>query len=146
MISAYEILNLPTLIYFSYEFGVRKKRLYNFANITTDLKSKLDYYFRASNQNFGSIINYNDILEYLLDTTIVSDTDNFDNIKGIRNLNIRDFDTSQNISEPSDVNYPQYVSPSAAQVGNVNQIRKIQLGFNQFPLLQVGSVVVAEET
>ena len=147
MISAYEVLQLPELVYFSYEFGIRKKRLYNFDNITTDLKNKLDYYFRSENQNFGSIINYNDILEYLLDTTEVSDDDTFENLKGIRNLNIRDFATSLPILEPnSDGRYPQYVSPSAAQVGNVNQIRKVQLGFNQFPVLLVSTVQVNEET
>ena len=147
MISAYEIFNLPQLVYFSYEFGVRKKRLFNFDNITTDLKSKLDYYFRSENQNFGDIVNYNDILEYLLDTTEVSDDDIFDNMKGIRNLNIRDFDTSAQIYEPNtDGNYPQYISPSAAQIGNVNQIRKVQLGFNQFPVLLVDTIQVNEET
>jgi hypothetical protein len=147
MISAYEVLDLPELVYFSYEFGVRKKRLYNFANITTDLKNKLDYYFRAANQDFGATIDYNDILEYLLDTTEVSDDDTFSNLKGIRNLNIRDLDTSLPIWEPNQVGrYPQYISPSATQIGNVNQIRKVKLGFNQFPVLLVNTVQVNEET
>lgn len=147
MISAYEVFKLPELVYFSYEFGCRKKRLFSFANITTDIKNKLDYYFRTENQNFGSLIDYNDILEYLLDTTEVSDDNNFDNIKGIRNLNIRDFQTHLPIWEPNTQGrYPQYASPSADQVGNVNVIRKVQLGYNQFPVLLVETVEVGEET
>ena len=147
MISAYEIMKLPELVYLSYEFGLRKKRLYSFDNITTDLKNKLEYYFRAANQDFAAIIDYNNVLEYLLDTTEISPDDDFENIKGIRNLNIRDFDMHLPIWEPNtNGRYPQYVSVSAAQVGNVNQIRKVQLGFNQFPMLLVDTVQVNEET
>lgn len=146
MISAYEVFQLPELVYFSFEFGVRLKRLYDLALIQADLKSKLDYYFRAVNQNFNSIINFNDIIEYLLDTTEVSPTDNFDNIKGIRNLNLRDLDVNKTVYESnSNNNYPQYVEIASEYTGE-NQLRKIEIGFNQFPILQLDAVVINEET
>jgi hypothetical protein len=121
--------------------------LYNFDNIVTDLKSKLEYYFRAQNQDFGTTVNHHDIVEYLMDATEVSDDDNFDNIKGIRNLIIRDIDISVSVYEPNDDgNYPQYVETLESIDGNVNAIRKVTLGFNQFPVLHLESVQVDEES
>jgi hypothetical protein len=147
MVTTYEVFNIPQLIYFSFEFGLRRKRLYNFDTMTTDIKNKLDYYFRAANQDFNSIIDWKDILEYLVDETEVSPTDNFDSIKGIRNLTIRDMDIQQTVYEPNnDGNYPQWVSTSASMVGNVNTIRKVQLGLNHFPILHVSTVTINEET
>lgn len=146
MISAYESFDLPELVYFSFEFGLRKKRLYNFATMTTDLKNKLDYYFRSENQEFNSIINFNDILEFLTDTTEVEEDDDFESLKGIRNLNLRDIDVNKTIYEPNTLgNYPQYVEPSGTYVGE-NQLRRIQLGFNQFPVLHLSTVTVSEES
>lgn len=146
MISAYEVFQLPDLVYFSFEFGVRLKRLYSLALVQTDIKNKLDYYFRSVNQNFNSIINFNDIIEYLLDTTEVSPTDNYDNIRGVRNLNLRDLDTNKTVYESNaNQNYPQYVESLSEYTGE-NQLRKIQLGFDQFPILQLQAVVITEET
>lgn len=147
MVTAYEVFQIPALVYFSFEFGMRRKRLYNFDTMTTDLKNKLNYYFRAANQDFNSVIDYNDILEYLLDTTEVSDTDNFDSLTGIRNLTIRDIDVNRTVNEPNnDGDYPQYVETAASMAGNVNTIRKIQLGLNQFPVLHLSTVTINEET
>ncbi len=146
IISAYEIFELPDLVYFSFEFGVRLKRLYSFALVQTDIKNKLIYYFRSVNQNFNSVIDFNNIIEYLLDTTEVSPTDNFDNIRGVRNLNLRDLDVNKTVHEKnSNNNYPQYVESSTKYSGE-NQLRKIQVGFNQFPVLQSDAVVINEET
>ena len=145
MISAYEVFELPDLVYFSFEFGIRLKRLYNLALVQTDIKNKLIYYFRSDNQNFNSIINFNDITEYLLDTAKVSPTDNFDNIRGVRNLNLRDLDVNKTVHElNNNNNYPQYVE-SATEYSGENQLRKIQIGFNQFPVLQSEAVVINEE-
>jgi len=146
MMSAYEVFSLPELVYFSFEFGVRLKRLASLVLVTADIENKLDYYFRAANQNFNSIINFNDIIEYLLDLTNVSPTDNFKNLSGIRNLNLRDMDVSAVVSELNSNNdYPQYVESSIEYTGE-NQLRKIQLGYNQFPMLQSSSVVINEES
>jgi hypothetical protein len=146
MISAYEVFNNPELVYFSFEFGVRKKRLANFAEISADLRNKLVYYFRAENQDFNNIISFNDIIEFLLDTTEVSPTDNFGSLKDIRNLNLRNIDVNKTVYESNVVgNYPQYVESSTTYTGE-NQLRKIQLGLNQFPLLHNSTVTVTEES
>ena len=145
MITTYEIFKLPKLVYFSFEFGVRKKRTYNFQDISTDLKNKLIYYFRAENQDFGSIINFNDILEYLLDTTNVSPDDTFTNIQGIRNLNLRDIEVNQTVYEYNTAgDYPYYIELSSDYTGE-NQLRRIQLGPRQYPLLHDTTVTVTEE-
>jgi hypothetical protein len=145
VVTVYEKFDLPQLVYFSFTFGVRRKRLFAFDEITTDLKNKLDYYFRAENQKFNTEINFNDIAEYILDTTNVSDDDIFGNVRGIRNLNLRDIDVNVTVYEPNnDNNYPQYVEPAATYIGE-NQLRKIKTGFNQFPVLHLSTVLVNEE-
>lgn len=146
IISTYEVMELPELIYFTFTFGIRRKRLYDFDKITTDLKEKLDYYFRADNQKFNSEINYNDIIEFIVDDTKVSDDSTFSNIRGIRNINLRDIEVSAKVWEPNVSNlFPQYIEPSATYFGE-NQLRKIRLGFNQFPVLQLDTVLINEET
>ena len=146
MISAYEVLELPDLVYFSFDFGVRKKRLVEFEELATDIKNKLDFWFSTESRAFNETINFNDIIEYILDDTEVSPTDNFDNITGIRNLNLRDIDVSKTVYEPNtDGNYPQYVETNTEYIGE-NKLRKITLGFNQFPILQLATVNVSEET
>jgi len=147
MVTTYEVFQVPNLIYFSFEFGLRRKRLYNFDTMQTDLKNKLIYYFRAANQDFSSIIDWKDILEYLIDPTEISDEDNFDSIKGIRNLTIRDLDIQQSVYEPNnDGDYPQWVSTSASMAGNVKKKKKIQLGLNHFPVLQSSTVTIGQNT
>lgn len=145
MISAYEVMELPDLVYFSFDFGVRRKRLIELDELIEDIKNKLDYYMRAENHDFNEIINFNDILEYLLDTTEVEADDNYESLVGIRNLNLRDIDISKVVYEPNEAgNYPQYIEPSGTYIGE-NKLRKIKLGFNQFPVLQLSSVEVDEE-
>ncbi len=145
MISTYEVFKSPGLVYFSFEFGVRKKRTYTFEDISTDLKNKLIYYFRSANQNFGSIINFNDILEYLLDTTEVSADDTFTNIKGIRNLNLRDLEINVTVYEYNTAgDVPYYMELSTEYTGE-NQLRRVQLGPRQYPILHEQSIVIAEE-
>jgi len=145
MISAYEKFELPDLIYFSLDFGVRIKRGYDFTLIQTDIRNKLDYWFRSTNQEFNSVINFNDIIEFLLDTTEVSPDDNFSYIKGIRNLNIRDIDISHKIFEYNTIGkFPYYVETIGTYTGE-NQLRRIKLGYNQFPILAKYTVRVTQE-
>jgi hypothetical protein len=146
MLNAYEEWNLPELVYFSFTLGVRLYRLYEFADVSVDLKNKLIYYFNSTNRDFYDIIDFKDLHEYLIDTTEISSTDNFDSIKGIRNLIIRDIDCRNTIYEPNVIgNYPQYtVSSYSSDVEN--QLRPIQLGFNQFPVLCSDTVSIVEET
>lgn len=151
MICAYEVFELPELIYFTFEIGIKRKRTFTFTDIANDVLAKLVYYFRAENQQFNSIIDFNSIVEFLLDITEVSNNNDFENIKGIRNLNIRDI----NIAYGNPVNetiYPYSVSSSLypryydLPWSNAdNNLRRIKLGFNQFPFLSNGSIRVVEE-
>jgi len=149
MISAYEIMEIPDLIYFSFEIGVRKKRIYDFADIQTDVLNKLIYYFRAENQLFNSEIDFNDITEYLIDTSNVSPDDNFEYIKGIRNLNIRDININKtiyeyNVNSDDPTLFPKW--SNAPWTNRDNMLRPIQLGLNQFPYLSSNTVKIFEET
>ena len=148
MISAYEIMIVPDLVYFSFEIGVRKKRIYEFTDIARDVLNKLIYYFRPENQLFNSEVDFNDIVEYLLDTSNVSPDDEFTFIKGVRNLNIRDINSNKTIySYDSNVNdstlYPRWVD--APWIDRDNMLRPVQLGLNQFPYLSSDTVKILEE-
>jgi hypothetical protein len=148
MISAYEIMEIPDLVYFSFEIGVRKKRIYEFTDISRDILNKLIYYFRPENQLFNSEVDFNDIVEYLVDTTNVSPDDNFEYIKGIRNLNIRDINSNKIIlpydSNPDDWTlYPRWVDQP--WTNRDNMLRPVQLGLNQFPYLSEDTVKIVEE-
>ena len=145
MLSAYEEWEVPELVYFKFDIGVRLYRLYSIDDIDNNILDKLEYYFRQSNRKFYDLINFMDISEYLLDQTEISPTNNFDYIKGIRNLNIRDVDCSATIYEPNNIgNYPQYTTD--AYVSDVeNQLRSIRLGRNQFPIYSKTLTTVTEE-
>ena len=85
-------------------------------------------------------------MEYLLDTTIISPSNDFDYIKGIRNLVLRDIDVNKEIHEINIVgNYPQYTTTSYHS-DSENRLRPIRLGFSQFPILHTETVSVVEET
>lgn len=148
MISAYEIMEVPDLVYFSFEIGVRKKRIYEFVDIQRDVLNKLIYYFRADNQIFNSEVDFNDITEYLIDTNNVSPTDNFENIRGIRNLNIRDINSNKFIysydENPDNWKlFPRWVNQP--WIDRDNMLRPVQLGLNQFPVLSENTIRIVEE-
>jgi hypothetical protein len=143
MLSAYEVFSIPQLVYFSFDFGVRIKRLYTLAEVTTDILNKLIYYFRNANMEFGSIINFMDIYNYIMDITEVSPSDEFTNIKGINNLLIRDIDTSRVVNAlNTDGNYPYY---TIAAYSGETLLRSIQLGPEQFPVLSSDTIRFTEE-
>jgi hypothetical protein len=149
MLCAYEIMEIPDLVYLTFEIGIRKKRIYDFTDIQQDVLNKLIYYFRAENQIFNAEIDFNDITEYLIDTTQVSPSDNFEYIRGIRNLNIRDINVSKTVYEynanPDDPNlFPKWTI--APWTDRDNMLRPIQLGLNQFPYLSSDTVRIVEET
>lgn len=148
VISHYEVLEVPELIYFTFEIGIRKKRVFEFTDVSRDVLNKLIYYFRASNQEFASEVDFNDIVEYILDISNVSPTDEFSNIRGIRNLNIRDINSNKFIwpysADPNDVSkYPRYVDPPWTDRDNM--LRPVQLGLKQFPVLSSDTVLIVEE-
>jgi hypothetical protein len=147
MISAYEIFELPDLVYFSFEIGIRKKRTYNFVEIAQDVREKLDYYFRPENQQFNSTISFMDIVEFLLDATQISTDDDFENIRGIRNLNIRDININKTIypfGSTSVNEFPRW--DEAPWTDRDNMLREVKLGLNQFPVLATASVRIFEES
>jgi hypothetical protein len=73
------------------------------------------------------------ILEYLEDPANVSDTDDFENIKGIRNITIREIFSNKTIYEPNDLGkYPQYAEAAFGTTID-NKLRRIKLYYNQFP-------------
>jgi len=145
-LTSYEIFETPELVYFTFDWGLRIKRLYAFDDIENDIINKLIWYFRSTNQDFNSEINFNNIIEYILDETEVSDTDEFTYIQGIRNLNLRDIEISTYVYEyNTSGNYPYYVEESGTYIGE-NQLRKVKLGLNQFPILASDSIRIREET
>ena len=105
--------------------------------------NKLIYYFRPENQTFNSEVDFNDIVEYLLDISNVSPSDDFEYIKGIRNLNIRDINSNKTIYAYNSDYYPRWVD--VPWTNRDNTLRPIQLGFNQFPYLSSGTVKIVEE-
>ena len=89
MMNSYEYFEVPDLVYFAFDIGLRIKRSYNYIDILQDVKSKLTYYF-DNLKEFGGIINYLDIHNFITDTSNVSSTNSFSNIKGINNMVFRD--------------------------------------------------------
>jgi hypothetical protein len=144
IITTYEVFQIPELVYFYFEIGLRLKRLYTFTDVQLDIYNKLNYWFRSDNKSFADEINFMDIEEYLMNTTETSPTDTFENIKGIRNLNIRDIDVNTTIYEPNNQvwNYPQYTTSSWS---NENTLRSIKLGINQFPVLSLDTLSIINE-
>ena len=146
ILTTYEVFHVPELVYFNFEIGLRLKRLYNFTDVQEDVKDKLEYYFRTTAREFGETINFLDIMEYLIDTTETSPTNTFDNIKGIRNLTIRDIEVSTTTYEPSATGVWQYPRYTETRWTGDNLLRPIDLGRDQFPVLSTDTLTFVEET
>jgi len=90
ILTTYESFELPELIYFAFRIDLRIKRLYNFPDVAETVKSKLDYYFKAKNRNFGEKVSFMDIHNYLLNISQKADGYNWDLIKGVDNIIFRE--------------------------------------------------------
>ncbi len=145
MICTYEEYVVPELIYFAFDFGIKLKRTYTFATVANDVKNKLEYYFEASNRAFNEEISFTDIMEYILDTTNVSATDTFSYVKGVQTLIIRNIDTLNGVIV-QDYDSDYYPCYSEAIYTGENNLRKIQLGNNQFPAIAINSCTFTQET
>jgi hypothetical protein len=145
MIAAYEEYTLPEIIWFGFDFGIKIKRTYTFSLVANDVRNKLSYYFEAANRRFNEIISFTDIIEYILDPTIVSTTDTFSNIKGIQTLLVRDINVLNGITVYAygSSSYPNYVQDSYS---GDNVLRYIQLGHNQFPAVSLADSSFILET
>jgi hypothetical protein len=110
------------------------------------VKRKIEYYFSSNNRSFGEVIDFREIQNYILDTSIVSETDDFALIKGIYSLVIRDVMVYVNgVPDPTHIypdnivnDFPHFIN--TGYVGNnddasYNILTPIQLGYNQFPRL-----------
>lgn len=146
MISAWEEFILPEFVYFYYVIGIKVKRTYDFATVRADVYNKLIYYFSSVNRNFGEIISFTDVIDFILDPSYVSEIDDFDQVKGIQTLVIRDINLPlHTVYEPNDSgNYPYYTTEAIG--GYENNLRHIQLGHTQFPFLDWTNCTFVEET
>ena len=146
MLCTYEEFSIPILIYFSFDIGLRVRTTYSYANVMADTRNKLIYYFTAAKREFGEIIRFTDIENYLLDDTEISVTDSYANVKGIRNLIIRNVDINVTAYEPnSDGNYPQY-TVSSGTAWDENALRYLDLRYDQFPALDIDSTTFIQES
>jgi len=143
MLTVYEEWEVPTLVYFDFDIGIRTQRLYSYADVYTDVYNKLVWYFDNSLREFNETLNFMDIHEFILDTTQQSSTDTFSNVAGIRNLNIRDIDClTHTIQAYGASTYPRY--EESAWTGD-NTLRPIELGYDQFPAVNIDTCTFTEE-
>lgn len=147
ILCTYEEYELPELVYFSFDIGIKLKRTYTMSNVAKDVRDKLIYYFDVSNRDFNEVISFTNIIDYIMDSTITKSlTDTFSQVKGIQTLVIRDINiVNKDIAfKNSDGVYPQYTSYQSDFTGD-NILRNIELGFNQFPVLATDLCTFIEE-
>lgn len=144
MLSTYEQFELPDLVYFVFDIGIRISRSYSFADVVSDVRNKLEFYFTNGEREFNETLSFMNIEEFLLDSTNVSDDDNFENIAGIRNLVIRDIDIlTHNIYDYNSSLFPRYLVD--VYTGD-NNLREIKLGYNQYPIILIDGCTFTQET
>ena len=143
MLTVYEQFDLPDLIYFDFDIGLRVYRSFNFATVRNDVQNKLIWYFDKQNREFNEEIDFRDIYEFIMDPTEVKSDDTFSNISGIRNLIFRDIDVlNASVQVYGSTTYPRYGED--VYVGD-NVLRTIQLGHNQFPMLSNATTRITQE-
>jgi hypothetical protein len=143
MLSAYEEWELPTLIYFDFDIGLRVNRTFNFATVMTDVQNKLIWYFDKNNRNFNEEIDFRDIYEFIMDPEEVAPEDNFEDISGVRNLIFRDIDVlNATIQAYGSSTYPRYAEET---ISGDNVLRTIEIGHDQFPALSIASTNITQE-
>jgi hypothetical protein len=88
-----------------------------------------------TNREFHDIISYTDITDYMMDMTQeFGSTDTvFNKIKGLQTFTMRDIFCNCAIKEYGMDQYPFYMTEAKEDYDN--RIRRIQLGYNQFPML-----------
>jgi len=74
------------------------------------------------------------MIDFVMDVSIESSTNEFVGIRGLQVLTIRDvICDNTTIKEVGSVLYPQYMTDPSTSYDN--RLRRIQLGYNQFPVL-----------
>lgn len=89
MIMTYEVFDIPELIFFKFNIGLKLYRLYDFTAVKAVVLDKLSYYFSPENQIFNGEIDFKEIHNFILDTSYVVEDKNWDLIKGVENLVFR---------------------------------------------------------
>jgi hypothetical protein len=148
ILTVYEQYDLPEIVYFRFDIGLNVKRTYNYATVLSDVRNKLEYYFSSGMRAFNETISFLDIMDYIMDSSQESaDGEQWSQVKGIQNLIIRNIDVmTHDVYEPNiEGNYPQYTVIASTYTGE-NQLRKILLGFNQFPALDIDYSTFTEES
>ena len=149
MLTVYEQYELPIILYFRYDIGIRVQRTYDFAAVRDATRRKLQYFFDPTLRSFNEQINFRDIEEFILDRSIVSEgtlfspADQFTNIAGIRNLIFRDIDVQNSpVYELNSTMFPRYVhTPYAGD----NKLRTIELGVDQFSSIDIINTTFSQE-
>jgi hypothetical protein len=93
MLGIWEEFELTELVYFRLDIGLKVKRTYNWVKVKETVKAKLEYYFLNSNREFGELIDFREIGNYIMDGSNVSPTNDFALVRGIHSLLIRDIIT-----------------------------------------------------
>lgn len=157
IITTYEVFTPPEVLFFSFTMGLKIKVNYIYANVLQDVKDKLSWYFDPINRQFGEVISFSEIIEFILDDSIVSSTNSFLNIKGLRSLIMREilvYKTVDGDDDPipetinsyhSDIMlYPRY-EDDVDYAGYTNTLRRIKLGYNQFAWLSLDKSIFIPE-
>lgn len=83
MIQSYEVFDLPEIIFFRFDIGLKLKRYFTLATLEPIVLDKLTYYFKPENQSFNNTISFMDIHNYIMDTTIKVSGKNWDSLKAV---------------------------------------------------------------
>jgi len=152
ILSTYEEFVIPNLIYFKFEIGILPKRMYNFDNISIDVRDKLAYYFDPVNRLFNEVIDFRDIHNFILDSSIKSYSNKFNNVRGINNLVFRDIvlysthnDDPMHIFDYNDEGHYPMFNVQEFDVRYENILKPIKLGLNQFPMLAKDMCIITNE-
>jgi len=153
IISTYEEFVIPNLVYFKFEIGIVPKRMYNFNNISIDVRDKLEYYFDPINRSFNEVIDFKDIQNFILDTSIKSSDKKFENVRGINSFVFRDIVTyaSLNNGDPMEIfsynedgDFPMF-NVEEFDIRYENILKPIKLGLNQFPMIAKDMCIITNE-
>jgi len=149
ILTVYEQYELPVLIYFRYDIGIRIQRTYSYAAVRDDVRRKLIYYFDPTLRSFNEQVNFRDLENFILDRSIVSEgtlfseADTFPNVAGVKNLIFRDIDVQNSVVyEPNPSMFPRYIH--TPYVGD-NKLRTIELGVDQFPAIDIINTRFSQE-
>ncbi len=152
MLCAWEEFVKPDFTYLRFNIGLKVKNNYRFANVRQDVFDKLAYYFTLVDRQFGELISYMDIINYIIDPTKTSPTNNFSNTKGIYYMTVRGIDFYDLISTTwiSPYDYGNLVFPQYAyydeSTWEEDFVKNIQLGFDQYPLVSIPHCNITEES